>query len=388
MNINEVLKRPEYSFIKEQERLGKNIEFLTFGGSISYGLNTPTSDVDIRGICSPLPRDYLSDFIQEPHPNDEANKDVLIKDGRFHQYMDPNTDTVIYNVNKYISLINEMNPNTLEMLGCLPEHYAYVSDVGRLILDSKDIFVTKKAYFKFAGYARDQLTRLENALSRKATRLDQLLQTISVIQRSYQHLEENFPTFKRDMIEFYIVDNRENVIDMKATTAFFSTMEVDEETVRSRLSEADLSNAELRFNIKMDGISPDDFKGVMKHVFDVINNFSQHLGHRNHKKDEAHEDKHASHLVRLQKTAKKILVNHTIETYCGDDIEELLDIKNGKYRLPNGKYSPVFFQKINKDMEELTNLYNMSTLPEKPDIERVRALMKQVNEIILARGGY
>ena len=53
MDINKVLELPEYSFIKTEKRLGKNIMLLTFGGSHSYGTNGPTSDIDIRGITAP-----------------------------------------------------------------------------------------------------------------------------------------------------------------------------------------------------------------------------------------------------------------------------------------------------------------------------------------------
>lgn len=382
MNISEVLKEKQYDFLRTHKRLGNRIDFLVFGGSTAYGLNGPNSDVDIRGITSPLRSDILNGGVFLP---EEIGPCVNINCGRFEQYEDSNTDTTIYNTEKYIRLIVNCNPNTIEMLGCLPEHYAHVSEIGRLILDNKDIFITKKAFDTFAGYANQQFTRLQNSLCRKATKIDQILQTINVVRRTYEHLEEEFPTFKREMLELYVVDGRDNTINIKATNMFFDMVEVDKERIAREYGECALNNAELRINLNMQNISSNDMKGVMGEVSNIINNFSQHTGHRNNKKDAYHEDKNASHLRRLQITCKKILRDHRIETYCGDDIQELRDIKNGAYRNTDGSYKQEFFDMVNREMEELRQLYETTTLPDAPDMAKVRKLIEQVNEAALTR---
>lgn len=384
MNINEILKEKEYDFIRNQERLGNRIDFLVFGGSVAYGLNGPNSDIDIRGVCSPLRRDILGcgNFT---HPYDLLNKNININNGVFEQYLDNTTDTCIYNINKYIQLIYNCNPNTIEMLGCLPEHYTMVSDIGRMLIDSRNIFITKKAFYTFAGYARQQFIRLQNSLVRKSTKLDQILQTISVVKRAYEHLEESFPTFKRDMLELYVVDSTNEKIDIKTTNMFFANVDIDKKKLARELSEDDLKNAELRINLRMNGLSTNDLKGVIGEVSNIINNFSQHTGHRNNKKDEEHEDKHASHLRRLQITCKKIFTNHEIETWCGDDIQELLDIKHGCYRKSDGSYKQEFFDLVNREMDEIQRLYDESDLPPQPDMLKVLDLVMKINEAALSR---
>lgn len=387
MDINTVLKGNEYDFLRNEERLGKQIDFLCFGGSISYGLNGPNSDIDIRGVCSPLRRDVLgSPYLT--NPLDIGKKAINMQQGVFEQYLDPNTDTCIYNINKYINLIYNCNPNTIEMLGCLPEHYAYVSNVGRLLIDNKDIFLSKRAFNTFTCYAKQQFIRLQNSLVRKSTKLDQLLQTLSVISRTYDHLEEAFPSFKRDMVEFYIVDGRDNRINTVATNAFFSNTVLDKkdkDALEERFRDVNLENAELRLNVNFQGITPNDLKGALGELNNIIANFSQHVGHRNHKKDEAHEDKHASHLRRLQITSRKIIVDHKIETHLGDDAQECLDIKNGAWRKKDGSYKPEFFDYINDKMTELEELYKVCTLPANPDILKVFDLVYKINEAALSR---
>lgn len=384
MDINQVLKEKEYDFIRNQERLKNHIDFLCFGGSISYGLNGPDSDVDIRGICSPLKRDILGNrYI--PHPSDEANHDIYLDGATFAQYIDSNTDTCIYNINKYIHLIEECNPNTIEMLGCLPEHYAYVSDVGKLLIDNKNIFVSKRAYNTFAGYARQQFIRLQNVLARSSSELDKLLQTISIIERTYSHLEESFPSFKREMIEFYVVDSRDNRIDIKATNTFFNSICLSSDEIRKNLSEEDLNNAKLKINISMNNITPADLKGVVSELSNLISNFNNHTGHRNNKKDDYHVNKHASHLKRLLVSSRSILKDGTIQTYCGEYIDELKAIKAGKYMNPDGSYKQEFFDTINSDMIELEELYKVSPLPDKPNKLDVLNITYKINEAALSR---
>ena len=63
MNTNDykkILNSPEYEFLKTNEHLGDNIILLALGGSHAYGTNTPTSDLDIRGIAIEKPENLIS----------------------------------------------------------------------------------------------------------------------------------------------------------------------------------------------------------------------------------------------------------------------------------------------------------------------------------------
>ena len=48
MFYGEILKQSEYSFLRENPHLGNNICLIGMGGSIAYGTNLPTSDVDVN----------------------------------------------------------------------------------------------------------------------------------------------------------------------------------------------------------------------------------------------------------------------------------------------------------------------------------------------------
>lgn len=109
--IKEMVNGSAYDFLRTNEHLGRKIIFLTLGGSYSYGTNVETSDVDVRGCAL----------------NSESD---LLGLTSFEQVVNTQTDTTIYAFNKLVSLLLNCNPNTIEMLGCKPEHYFYISDIS------------------------------------------------------------------------------------------------------------------------------------------------------------------------------------------------------------------------------------------------------------------
>jgi len=146
MTLKELKQRKDYptNFIK-------NIPdpiLIGLGGSFAYGTNTDTSDLDIRGIY----RNPLDELIG------------IKKDSE--QITDPNSDTVIYSFKKMIQLLANCNPNTIEILGLKDEQYLLLTDEGRLLLDQKEIFLSKRAIYTFGQYALSQLNRLINKSGR------------------------------------------------------------------------------------------------------------------------------------------------------------------------------------------------------------------------------
>ena len=124
----------QYSKVMRNPYVHNNLMFLTLGGSHSYGTNTPTSDIDLRG-CAFMP------------------KEVLLGTKNFEQVVDNLTDTTIYSFNKLVSLCAACNPNTIEMLGCRPDQYLFFDDMGREFVDHRKMFLSKKAVYSFGGYA-------------------------------------------------------------------------------------------------------------------------------------------------------------------------------------------------------------------------------------------
>ena len=146
--IREKLKTSEYDFLRNNKHLGSNIILLGLGGSYSYGMNIEgKSDIDIRGVAL------------------NSKEEILLLQN-FGQVVDENTDTMIYSFNKMVNLLCKANPNVMEQLGLNTEHYLYIHPIGQVLLNNSKLFLSKRAVYSFAGYAKEQLKKLDNKSSR------------------------------------------------------------------------------------------------------------------------------------------------------------------------------------------------------------------------------
>ena len=62
LTLNEIrleLASPPYDFLTCNRNLGSNVCLLCLGGSYAYGLNRPTSDIDLRGVAVNSEKDIL-----------------------------------------------------------------------------------------------------------------------------------------------------------------------------------------------------------------------------------------------------------------------------------------------------------------------------------------
>lgn len=331
MTIQEVLKMPEYKFIYDDEHLGNKIMFLTFGGSYSYGTNKEGSDIDVRGVCLNSPSEILG-----------------IK--TYEQYIDTQTDTTIYTLMKLIPLLCSCNPNTIEMLGCRPEHYAMMTPLGQELLDNANIFLSKRAYYSFTGYANSQLRRLQNAVARD--RVTQAMREEHIkgsLQTMINSLNERYIHFDRSMIRLHIEDTDRPGFDKE----IFIDMDVKDYPAR-------------------------EMNSVFNEIVNVIRDYDK-LGHRNNKKDDEHLNKHAMHLIRLYLMGYDIVKNHEIRTYRAEDHELLMAIRSGYYMNEDGSFKKEFFDMVDAYSEKLERAMTETTLPETPDYEKVNDLVVSIH---------
>ena len=105
------------------------------------------SDIDIRGVAL------------------NSKEEILLLQN-FGQIVDENTDTTIYSFNKMVNLLCKANPNVMEQLGLNTEHYLYIHPIGQVLLNNSKLFLSKRAVYSFAGYAKEQLKKMDNKSSR------------------------------------------------------------------------------------------------------------------------------------------------------------------------------------------------------------------------------
>lgn len=331
-DIKKKLKTAEYDFLKTNEHLGDNICLLTMGGSHAYGMNTDTSDVDIRGCLLNAKKEILTGNYYEQFTNDE-------------------TDTVIYSLQKFFQLLSNCNPNVIEMLGCLPEHYLYLSDVGEEILKHKDIFLSKRCINSFGGYANQQLRRLQNAMARDSYPRDEREKHIlNTIRNMKYHFKEVYPSYDEDCMKLYIAESMRDGLDTEIYVDLFLK----------------------RFPLR-------DYRGIMAEMNTVINEYSK-LNKRNTKKDEKHLMKHMAHLLRLYMMSIDILEKHEIVTYRADEHKLLMDTRNGVF-LEEADEKTI--EAVKKDTEQLRRDFKKKEFSDELEYEMAsQALEKDIEKMM------
>lgn len=391
-NIDEIIHTNEYNFIYTEPRLKDKIALLIFGGSIAYGLDTPESDIDIRGIVMPSKEDLLG--VGYLISNEEKlNKRLVFGKEGFEQVTDIPTDTTIYVLNKIIGLLYKCNPNTIEILGGHPDSYTMVSKYGQMLLDNKEIFLSKLAYGSFAGYARAQFQRLKNAIGKDSgSNVFQAINLADSINRMQSHLEREYPEYDRSMIKLYVTDSEGNEITVNGVPVdaydvgvlFNDT--ITEITVNGKpITDKEV---EVRYSMHFDKVSNKAFAGIFNEVVGAVKEFNKQLGHRNHKKDDYHLNKHAMHLIRLYLMAIDILEKGEINTYREKDKDFLMSIKTGKYHNKDtNTFTTEFFDIVSDFDKKILTAYENTKLPKTPDINKINKLVYDMNLSYLQDGG-
>ncbi|MFM7023454.1 MAG: DNA polymerase beta superfamily protein [Flavobacteriales bacterium] len=123
--------------IEELKKSGCII-FEAISGSKAYGLSTPASDTDIKGVfIAPKEMFYSLSFPEQI--NNESN------------------DIVYYELRKFIELLAKNNPNILELLNTPEDCILYKHALYEQVLNFK--WITKQCQQSFAGYAYTQIRK-------------------------------------------------------------------------------------------------------------------------------------------------------------------------------------------------------------------------------------
>jgi len=357
---------------------GKYKIFEVVSGSHAHGTNTPTSDLDIKGIFMLPPSVFLSLFKVVEESSDE------------------NQDIRFYDIAKFLRLLTAQNPNIIEILWT--EGFRYKHPVMDILLAKRDLFLSKQVADSFAGYAAQQLGRLmghQRWLTKQNEGLAHLrsLYTQNKVGTAWLREVLDEEMFRRlniigdngietnlNMNRFLCLDNismianqtpsllnfvvyvneygqifNGNIASLAELLSDFSATKIEHTTYnlwhdptgalkRGVLAPKATNVSYLDIDAKklMD-IKP-KYKGYI-----MVNFFAYKSAAENRKKFHkwrkernsaramleekmGFDGKHAAHLIRLLRMAKEILLTHHV-TVKRPDAEELLAIRNGAWTL-------------------------------------------------------
>ena len=164
------------------EEAKKYVVYSTIAGSKAYDLDLPTSDTDIRGIYL-LPNEYL------------------LGKGYKDQVSDRTNDTVYYDLNRFVNLLEKNNPNIIENLFTDKSKILTYNDIIDPLYLNRHKFLTKQIRFTFGGYAISQIKKARGLNKKivnpvpktKKTPLDfcYIFDTVGYMMKARQWLRKN-----------------------------------------------------------------------------------------------------------------------------------------------------------------------------------------------------
>lgn len=276
-------------------------------GSQAYGLATPESDLDIRGIAIP-PLEYFFHYNKNFEQAEIKNK----------------IDGVIYNIEKFFKLAAEGNPSIIEQLFVDESDVIHCNFFGKQILNIRHEFLSKKIKFTFGGYAFSQLKRVtchrrwlrDESIMQKPTRGQFGLPEQNVLSAEIRGAAEKLEVVFSD-----------NIMELLHREKQYAAACREYENFLTWKKERNPKRAEIERKIGYDG-------------------------------------KHVSQLIRLYLMATEILRNGEVRVKRPvEEREWLIGIKTGN---TDWKFEDVM-NFVNSKTQELDKLYETSTLPHTPN---------------------
>ena len=334
--------------------LQNNTIYLSHHGSHAYGTSLPTSDIDYRGVAI-APREYYLGGLN-----------------RFDQAVCNNPDLTIFDLKKFISLASQCNPNVIEILFVDENDHLQVTDMGRRLLEIRDLFLTRRVKHTFSGYAHSQLKRidahyrwLKNPPSHQPTRgefnlpertlipQDQLAAAMSAVRKKLDSWSVDFlDDMPRDMREGVLQKMAEHISELQVASndelwkGAARTIGIQDNFIL-------ILDLEQRYATK-------------KREWD---NYQEWKKNRNPARAELEaksgfDTKHGMHLVRLMRMCREILETGKV-IVKRPDAEELLSIRNGAWTYDKLR------EWANEEDAVLEEVAKKSKLPKSPDVHAI-----------------
>lgn len=336
----------------------KNLFFQCVAGSHAYGMNTPTSDMDYRGLFYANKKSILTPFFPVEQVEGFGGE----------------KDSVVYEVWKFMDLLVQQNPNILELLWIEDNFVKRWSPQYGLLRNKREELLSSKAKFTFSGYAHAQLQRIKGHnkwINNPQPKIrPKEIDFVSVVWNNTAKLEYNNKLPSRDVMKMQgwnlgggilglIVDDNGNWFD-------------NHEAIL--LKDIDGANPPknfdfiAKFNKELYRSSVDNWK----HYWDWVT-------HRNETRSKLEakfgfDTKHGAHLIRLLRMGKEILTEGVVHVFRSD-ARELLEIRNGA----------VSYEKLvemaNTIQVELEPLYEKTSLRKSVDLDTAADLLSELYEM-------
>lgn len=328
-------------------------------GSRAYGLNTPTSDTDIKGVFV-LPKSEFYGLNYIPQINNETN------------------DIVFYELGRFIDLLAQNNPNILELLNTSEEDILY----RHPILDqlTSELFLSKLCANTFGKFAVSQIKKAKGLKKKIVNPISKERKTpLDFCYVTYD--KGSVPVTKFLEIKNWKQENcgLVNIANMRDIYGLYYS----EEQLFAGIIQGDLSN-----DVSLSSI-PKEFKQEALLFFNKdgysfycreYREYWEWVEKRNNERYEATEShgknydaKNMMHVFRLLEMAIEIGETNKINVKRPNR-EFLLSIKSGQF-----EYEELLGWADEKQ-QAMEKAFETSDLPEKPNLDQINDLLVQLRD--------
>lgn len=327
------------------------ILFEAISGSKSFGLNTPTSDTDIKGVYY-LPKEKFFGLNYIPQVANETN------------------DEVYYEIGRFVELLLRNNPNILEILASPEDCILYQHPIMENL--KLEDFLSKLCKDSFAGYAVTQIKKARGLNKKIVNPLPKEKKSLL----DFCYVLEDYKTIS--VLEFLVANNLKQeqigLVDLPNSKGMFA-MFYDPEKIlgykgiiqKENSNEVSLSS--IPKNEKLIGYLSCNQDGYSKYCkeyteyWNWIEKRNEDRYNTNQQHGKNYDSKNMMHTIRLLQTAEQILSTGKLNIRVSNR-DELLEIKAG-----NREYDDLL-EMADTLIASIENRYETSILPEKPDEEK------------------
>lgn len=338
--------------------MSDNLLVKHYAGSLAYGTNLPTSDVDFRGIFVADPINIRTPFYPIKQAEDASEE-----------------DTTIYELSNFMKLALDCNPNVVETLWVDDSSIVVSSPGYQLLRQHAGQLLSSKIAFTTSGYALSQLKRIKGH--------NKWINNPQPEQRPQQvdfiSLVHNFDGTKK-----FKVDLREYQTGYRLVPYSGDTYGLYREDGYSPFNpENGNLNTDYEGDTHQLGVPLFIIKfnrAVYVSAKETWDNYWTWKKNRNASRSALEEQygydtKHAMHLVRLLRMGAEVLETGVL-LVKRPDAQELLDIRAGKWT-----YDEVveYAEMMDNHVREV--LYPKTNLPKKPNLKLAAELVLAVQDL-------
>lgn len=151
--------------------LTPNIQYECYMGSVAYGVSSDVSDCDVYGFTIP-PKEVIFPHLTGEIPGFGEQKQ------RFDQYQIHHVrtddgreyDITIYSIVRFFHLCMDGNPNMVDSLFVPRNCITFSTPLAERVRENRSLFLSKRMWHRFKGYAYSQLHKMRNKDRREGKR--------------------------------------------------------------------------------------------------------------------------------------------------------------------------------------------------------------------------